>query len=79
MRHWPALADKSAMIAALDAGQIGHAALDVFDEEPLPVDDALVRRSNTTLASHAAYMTEEANCSLWNKTLDHLRRIATDS
>jgi D-3-phosphoglycerate dehydrogenase len=71
-----ALVDKKAMIAALDSGQIGHAALDVFDAEPLPVDDTLARRSNTTLTSHAAYMTAEAYCSLWNKTLDHLRRLA---
>jgi phosphoglycerate dehydrogenase-like enzyme len=65
-----------AMIAALDSGQMGHAALDVFDAEPLPRDDTLTERSNATLTSHAAYMTEEAYCSLWSKALDHLRRIA---
>jgi D-3-phosphoglycerate dehydrogenase len=70
-----ALVDQNAMTEALDSGQIGHAALDVFEVEPLPVDDTLARRSNTTLTSHAAYMTEEAYCSLWNKTLDHLKRI----
>ncbi|MFM0315545.1 NAD(P)-dependent oxidoreductase [Paraburkholderia nemoris] len=71
-----ALVDRKAMIAALDSGQMGHASLDVFDAEPLPRDDTLARRSNTTLTSHAAYMTEEAYCSLWRKALDHLRRIA---
>jgi D-3-phosphoglycerate dehydrogenase len=70
-----ALVDRDGMIRALDSGQIGHASLDVFDHEPLPDTDMLAGRSNTTLTSLAAYMTEEADCVLWSKTLDHLRRI----
>lgn len=46
------------LIAALDARQIAHAYLDVFDTEPLPVDDPLWRHPGVTLTPHAAALTE---------------------
>ena len=46
------LVDEPALIAALHSGQIGGAALDVFEFEPLPKDSPLLRMDNVMLAPH---------------------------
>jgi D-2-hydroxyacid dehydrogenase (NADP+) len=44
--------DEPALIAALKAGKIAGAALDVFAQEPLPASSALWRTKNVTIFSH---------------------------
>lgn len=63
------LVDQGALIHMLQNGHIGHAALDVFPEEPLSFPNIYVGLENTTLTSHAAYMTEDAYIALWEQTL----------
>ncbi|MCX7609669.1 MAG: phosphoglycerate dehydrogenase [Anaerolineales bacterium] len=46
--------DEPALIAALQAGQIAGAALDVFETEPLPLDSPLLKMDNVLLAPHNA-------------------------
>ncbi len=46
------LIQEEALIEALDAGAIAGAALDVFENEPLPRDHVLRRMKNTVLACH---------------------------
>ncbi|GAB4580914.1 MAG: phosphoglycerate dehydrogenase [Anaerolineales bacterium] len=48
------LVDEPALIAALQTGQIGGAALDVFEVEPLPLDSPLLQMDNVMLAPHNA-------------------------
>ncbi len=48
------LIDDTALIAALDAGQIGHATLDVFREEPLPRDHPFWSHPKVTVTPHVA-------------------------
>jgi phosphoglycerate dehydrogenase-like enzyme len=43
-----------ALIAALQSGQVGGAALDVFEHEPLPHDSPLMTMDNVLLAPHNA-------------------------
>ncbi len=46
--------DEKALIAALRAGTIGGAVLDVFDEEPLPPDHPLWALENVAITPHIA-------------------------
>ena len=48
------LVDEPALVAALQAGSIAGAALDVFEEEPLPHTSPLVSMDNVLLAPHNA-------------------------
>lgn len=49
-----AVVDTNALIRALDAGQVGGAYLDVFEEEPLPADHALWERGDVFMTPHAS-------------------------
>ncbi|MBI5953611.1 MAG: phosphoglycerate dehydrogenase [Chloroflexi bacterium] len=46
------IVDEKALVAALQSGQIGGAALDVFEYEPLPKDSPLLKMDNVMLAPH---------------------------
>ena len=46
------------LIAALKAGKPGQAALDVFDDEPLPKNDALRDAPNTLLTPHLGFVAQ---------------------
>lgn len=46
--------DEAALIQALQSRQIGGAALDVFEHEPLPKDSPLLQMDNVLLAPHNA-------------------------
>jgi D-3-phosphoglycerate dehydrogenase len=46
------IVDEKALVAALSSGQIGGAALDVFEFEPLPKDSPLLKMDNVMLAPH---------------------------
>jgi len=47
-----AVVNEPALVAALRDGKIAGAALDVFENEPLPIDNALRQMSNCLLAPH---------------------------
>lgn len=53
-----ALIDMAALPAALDAGRPGVAALDVYDDEPLPAGFALSRRDNVVLTPHLGFVND---------------------
>ncbi|MEN4921574.1 hydroxyacid dehydrogenase [Achromobacter spanius] len=55
------IVDEAALAAALRAGHLRGAALDVFEEEPLPAGSPLADAPNLILTPHIAGLTQEAN------------------
>lgn len=55
-----ALVDEKALITVLKEGRISGAAIDTFDEEPLPADSEFLNLKNVTLTSHLAGSTADA-------------------
>ena len=53
------IVDEAALIRALGDGTIAGAGLDVFDEEPLPLDHAFRRLPNIVITPHLGYVTSE--------------------
>ena len=53
--------DEAAMAEALASGRLGAAALDVFEDEPLPAHSRLAGIPNLYLTPHIAGLTQEAN------------------
>ena len=54
------IVDETALVAALASGAVGGAALDVFEEEPLPADSPLRSFENVLFTPHLGASTEEA-------------------
>ena len=52
--------DEAALIEALKEKKIRGAGLDVFEKEPLPINDPLTELENVVLTPHIAFLTEES-------------------
>ena len=53
------IVDEAALIEALEQGRIGGAGLDVFNEEPLPLDHPFRRLDNVLVTPHIGYVTSD--------------------
>jgi D-3-phosphoglycerate dehydrogenase len=69
------LVDEAALIAALDSGHLGAAALDVVAAEPLARDSKLVGRDNVILTPHTAFYSVEALDELQTKCASDVARV----
>jgi len=68
--------DEKALTAALAAGRLLGAGLDVFDEEPTPPDNPLLKLDNVILTAHLAGPTLESNITRLRNGFDNVQRVA---
>ena len=64
------IVDTAALIAALEQGRLGGAALDVYDQEPLPVDHPLRSTPRLLLTPHIGYVTEQTYRVFYQQTVE---------
>jgi phosphoglycerate dehydrogenase-like enzyme len=66
--------DEPALIEALQAKHLAGAALDVFEEEPLPVESPLWSLSNVLVSPHSASTVDAENRRIVDLLLANLER-----
>jgi len=67
------IVDEAALVAALRQGTIAGAGLDVYDEEPLPLDHPLRNLPNTVITPHLGYVTEEGYRIFYGHALEDVK------
>ena len=70
-----ALVDEPALVAALQSGHLGGAALDVFAVEPLPKESPLWSMPNVLVSPHSASTSDRENARLTELFCQNLRRF----
>jgi phosphoglycerate dehydrogenase-like enzyme len=66
------IVDEQAMLAALASGKLAHAALDVYDEEPLPAGHPLRSMENVTLIPHLGYVSDDVLAGFWGDSIENV-------
>ena len=69
------LVDEAALVAALTSGHLRAAGLDVFAEEPVPLDNPLLALDNVALMPHVAWLTPETLDRSLDVAIENMRRL----
>jgi phosphoglycerate dehydrogenase-like enzyme len=72
------IVEESALVEALRSGSIAGAALDVFDEEPLPAAHPLLGLDNVVLTPHVGYVTKESYEVFFNDVVANILAFLAD-
>jgi phosphoglycerate dehydrogenase-like enzyme len=67
------IVDEAALIDVLQRRAIAGAALDVFDEEPLPLNHPLRRMDNTVITPHLGYVTTESYRVMYSEAAEDIQ------
>ena len=73
------LIDEPALVSALESGHLGGASLDVFEQEPLPVDSPFWGMPNVIVSPHSASTSDRENGRITELFCDNLRRFLAGS
>jgi len=71
------IVDEAALLETLRAGKLRGAALDVFEQEPLPAGHPFTELDNVILSPHTAGTVVEAQVRILKKTKANLNRVLT--
>lgn len=67
--------DSKALLEAINSGQIGAAALDVFEQEPLASDSPLRHHARIVVTDHTAWYSEESQAELQRTAAEEVARV----
>jgi D-3-phosphoglycerate dehydrogenase len=67
------IVDETALLAALEEGRVGGAALDVFEKEPPPADHPLIRHPKLICTPHLGASTEQAQLNVAIQVAEQVR------
>ncbi|MCU4799075.1 D-2-hydroxyacid dehydrogenase [Halobacteria archaeon HArc-gm2] len=73
-----AVVDQAALLDALESGGIAGAALDVFEDEPLPADSSLWDMDDVIVSPHVAAATRDYADRIADLIRENCRRLAND-
>jgi D-3-phosphoglycerate dehydrogenase / 2-oxoglutarate reductase len=66
------IVDEAALVAALRERRIAGAALDVYDQEPLPAGHPMMALDNAVLTPHSGFVTAETYASFFGGAVDQI-------
>ena len=66
------IVSETALIGALKSGKLSGAGLDVYDQEPLPMEHPLRALDNAVLLSHRGYATEEVLIERYQHAMENI-------
>ncbi len=70
-----AVVDEPALVKALQQGWIKGAAIDVFEQEPTPVDNPLLSMDNVIVTPHCVGSTDEAWINKWEENVTQISKV----
>jgi phosphoglycerate dehydrogenase-like enzyme len=73
------IVDAAALVAALEDGHLGGAAVDVFDTEPLPADDPMRRAPRLLATPHIGYVTERVYRVFYGEAVEDIEAFLAGS
>lgn len=69
------IVDEQALVDALRSGRVSGAGLDVFEQEPLPLDHPLLAFDNVVVTDHTGWYSEESVTELQTKATQEVVRV----